>query len=99
MSRMARPNLQEIRVILSQKVDSGEVREKAVAYVVEQNKSIAAAARELGVGESTLGSWITAVIRRRGKIRSGETYDNADLFEGDKAAEEDLGRRDNPGIL
>jgi transposase len=37
-----------------------EFREKAVAYVLEQDKSIAAAARELGVGESTLGSWVSA---------------------------------------
>jgi transposase-like protein len=34
---------------------SVEFREKAVAYVVEQNKSIVGAARELGIGESTLG--------------------------------------------
>ena len=26
-------------------------------------------------------------------MRAGETYDPADLFEGDKAAEEDLSRR------
>jgi transposase len=37
---------------------SVEFREKAVAYVVEQNKSIAGAARELGIGESTLANWI-----------------------------------------
>jgi transposase len=37
---------------------SVEFREKAVAYVVEQNKSIVGAARELGIGESTLASWI-----------------------------------------
>lgn len=39
---------------------SVEFREKAVAYVVEQNKSVAAAARELGIGESTLGNWVSA---------------------------------------
>lgn len=39
---------------------SVEFREKAVAYVVDQNKSIAAAARELGIGESTLANWIKA---------------------------------------
>lgn len=44
----------------SKRVFSVEFREKAVAYVVEQKKSIAAAARELGVGESTLGSWVAA---------------------------------------
>ena len=35
-----------------------EFREKAVAYVVEQNKPIAAAARELSIGESTLANWV-----------------------------------------
>jgi transposase len=34
--------------------------ETTVAYVLEQNKSIAAAARELGIGESTLGNWVSA---------------------------------------
>ncbi len=42
----------------SKRTFSVEFREKAVAYVVEQNKSIAGAARELGIGESTLANWI-----------------------------------------
>jgi transposase-like protein len=42
----------------SKRTFSAEFREKAVAYVVEQNKSIAGAARELGIGESTLANWI-----------------------------------------
>jgi transposase len=37
---------------------SVEFREKAVAYVVEQKKSVAGAARELGIGESTLANGI-----------------------------------------
>ncbi|MGC8514417.1 MAG: transposase [Acidimicrobiales bacterium] len=44
----------------SKRAYSAEFREKAVAYVLENGKSIAAAARELGVGESTLGSWVSA---------------------------------------
>lgn len=48
---------------------SVEFREKAVAYVVEQNKSVAAAARELGIGESTLGNWVSAA----GEDSSGST--------------------------
>ena len=40
---------------------SVEFREKAVAYVVDQKKSIAGAARELGIGESTLATWIKTV--------------------------------------
>jgi hypothetical protein len=34
-----------------------------------------------------------AVAKRRQKIRSGESYDKQDLFEGDKGAEDDLRRR------
>ena len=44
---------------------SPEFREKAVAYVLEQGKSVAAAARELGIGESTLGVWVSAARRDR----------------------------------
>jgi transposase len=42
---------------------SREFREKAVAYVLEQDKSIAQASRELGIGESTLGNWVSAARR------------------------------------
>ncbi|MDQ2852596.1 MAG: transposase [Actinomycetota bacterium] len=47
---------------------SVEFRERAVAYVVDQHKSIAGAARELGIGESTLANWIkTAETGRSGE--------------------------------
>lgn len=39
---------------------SREFRDKAVSYVVEQHKSVAGAARELGIGESTLRNWVSA---------------------------------------
>jgi transposase len=48
---------------------SVEFREKAVAYVVEQDKSIVAAARELGIGESTLANWIK--VSREGASGEG----------------------------
>jgi uncharacterized protein YegL len=35
----------------------------------------------------------SSVSRRRGKIRAGESFDNTDLFEGDKSAESDLEKR------
>jgi transposase len=47
-------------VARSKRSFSREFREKAVAYVLEQHKSIAGAARELGIGESTLANWISA---------------------------------------
>lgn len=49
---------------------SREFREKAVAYVLEQGKPIAAAARELGIGESTLGNWVSTA-RKNGSDSSG----------------------------
>ena len=41
------------------RVFSAEFREKAVAYVSENDKTIAAAARDLGIGESTLANWVS----------------------------------------
>jgi len=35
----------------------------------------------------------SSVSRRRSKMRSGESFDHTDLFEGDKSAEDDLKRR------
>jgi transposase len=55
----------------SKRTFSVEFREKAVAYVVEQNKSVAGAARELGIGESTLANWIK--IARQGGSGEGPT--------------------------
>jgi hypothetical protein len=37
-----------------------------------------------------------SVSQRRYKIRSGDSFDHADLFEGDKSAEADLKERSNP---
>ena len=49
-----------------------------------------------GAGSTAaFASLATSVSRRRGQIRRGEHYDNADLFEGDKAAEMDLQERGN----
>jgi transposase len=60
----------------SKRAYSAEFRDKAVAYVLEHDKSIAAAARELGVGESTLGSWISAARDRdAGGVLSREERD------------------------
>lgn len=45
---------------LAKRSFSREFREKAVAYVSEQNKSVAAAARDLGIGATTLANWVSA---------------------------------------
>lgn len=60
------------------RVFSLEFREKAVAYVVEQNKSVAAAARELGIGESTLTNWVSTYRRRSSANGSGMTREERD---------------------
>ncbi|MHB1447000.1 MAG: vWA domain-containing protein [Acidimicrobiales bacterium] len=44
---------------------------------------------------AAFGSLSGSVARRRSRMRSGEHYDPRDLFEGNKAAEDDL--RDRPG--
>ncbi len=54
----------------SKRVFSAEFREKAVAYVLEQEKSIAGAARELGIGESTLANWVSTARDSNGGISS-----------------------------
>jgi transposase len=39
---------------------SPEFREEAARLVIENDRSIAEAAREIGVGETTLGNWVKA---------------------------------------
>jgi transposase len=55
----------------AKRVFSPEFREKAVAYVLEQNKSLVDAARELGIGESTLGYWVSTA-RKNAAGSNGE---------------------------
>jgi transposase len=49
-----------------------EYRESAVAMVRETGKGIAEVARDLGINEGTLGNWVTAERRRRGKQRDDQ---------------------------
>ena len=42
---------------------SPEFREEAVKLVIETSRPIAAVARELGIGEGTLGNWVAAYRR------------------------------------
>ena len=59
---------------------SREFREKAVAYVKENDKTIADAARELGVGESTLGNWVSAARDAAGGDDAGmKTSESVEL--------------------
>ena len=45
---------------------SPEFREEAVKLVIETSRPIAAVARDIGVGEGTLGNWVAA-YRRAGE--------------------------------
>lgn len=45
---------------------------------------------------AAFGSLSSAVARRRSRMRSGGRYDTRDLFEGDKAAEDELRDRPSP---
>lgn len=42
---------------------SPEFREEAVKLVIDSSRPIAAVARELGIGEGTLGNWVNAYRR------------------------------------
>lgn len=57
----------------TKRVFSAEFREKAVAYVLEQQKTIAGAARELGIGESTLANWVSTARNNDGDTTSAMT--------------------------
>ncbi len=42
---------------------SPEFRQEAVKLVIDRSRPIAAVARELGIGEGTLGNWVAAYRR------------------------------------
>ena len=50
------------------RVFSPEFREDAVKLVIDTSRPIAQVARELGIGEGTLGSWVAAYRR----VHAGE---------------------------
>jgi transposase len=72
---------------------SVEFRERAVAYVLEQNKSVAAAARELGIGESTLGNWVSAARQDRSGRTEVMTRDEREEVRRLKAENRELQMR------
>ena len=73
--------------------DSYEEGQK-VGYAPGNTQNFAA---DAAGSSAAFASLSTSVARRRGKIRTGEAYDKADLFEGDKGAETDLkNRRSRP---
>lgn len=49
----------------SRRVFDQDTKDGAVRYVRETGKSVAQAARDLGIGESTLGNWVNTDRRRR----------------------------------
>jgi Mg-chelatase subunit ChlD len=62
----------------------------AIGYSAASTQNFAADAQGTAAAFNSLSG---SVVRRRDKIRKGEAYLKADLFEGDKEAEEDLRRR------
>jgi hypothetical protein len=58
-----------------------------IGYSAGGTQNFAADSRGSRAAFASLSS---AVVKRRHKIRSGEQFDKRDLFEGDKAAEDDL---------
>ncbi len=53
-----------------------EFRESAVAMVRDTGKSIAQVARDLGINDGTLGSWVNADRRRRGEQREDQVSES-----------------------
>ncbi|MGH8885482.1 MAG: transposase [Egibacteraceae bacterium] len=64
---------------------SAELREEAVKMVLDPARPIAQAARELGLNEGTLGSWVNA-------WRKGRTDDEAALTVSERARLRELER-------
>lgn len=60
---------------------SDEFKADAVAIVRTSDKSIAQVARELGIGESTLGYWVSRDRIDRGEREGVSTSERAELAE------------------
>jgi transposase-like protein len=55
---------------------SPESKDKAVAYVLQQDKTVGAAARELGIGETCLRKWASAA-RQAGRSNTEAVAEEA----------------------
>jgi len=62
----------------SKRVFSPEFREDAVKLVIDSSRPIAQVARELGIGEATLGNWVS-------KYRRDHAGEEAPLSVSDRA--------------
>ena len=65
---------------------SPEFRDEAARMVVDSSRSIADVAREIGVGETTLGNWVRA-------YRESHTDDEPELELSERARLRELERR------
>jgi transposase-like protein len=65
---------------------SPEFREEAAKMVVDGSRAVAGVARELGVGETTLGNWVKA-------YREGHAGDEPPLEVSERARLRELERR------
>ncbi|MDQ6613309.1 MAG: hypothetical protein M3083_00700 [Actinomycetota bacterium] len=61
-----------------------------IGYSAGSSQNFAADAAGSAAAFASLSS---SIARRRDKVRAGQSYDPANLFEGDKGAEDDLRRR------
>ena len=70
----------------AKRVFSPEFREDAVRLVIDSSRPIASVARELGIGEGTLGNWVSVYRRDHGGEEPG-------LDVGERARLRELERR------
>jgi transposase len=59
------------QVSRAKRVFSPEFREDAVRLVIDSSRPIASVARELGIGEGTLGNWVSVYRRDHGGEEPG----------------------------
>ena len=71
---------------------SPEFKDKAVAYVLQQGKTVGAAARELGIGETCLRKWVSAA-RQAGRAITESVAKEADELRRLKAENKELQMR------
>ena len=71
---------------------SPEFKDKAVAYVLQQGKTVGAAARELGIAETCLRKWVSAA-RQAGRANTEAVAKEADELRRLKAENKELQMR------
>ena len=71
MKRVRVPAASEVPVMGSRRRFTPEYRRDVASLVLDTGSSIASVARDLGLGESVVGRWVTLERERRQAVREG----------------------------